>query len=482
MKLNRLKINQMVDRGEVNIGGRRTGGSGGGGGGGVSSTWVDENYVSKKFFARLFTINGTTTEGGVTTDVVVEPNDLDTNITSIQAMFGLWTEEYLSALGQGSGGGGGGVSSLYMMTDVKPNNDASPSRVFGLNGTSSDNGKVLTYSTTYGKWIAAEASGGGGGSVTSITMSVPSGFKVSGADQQTITSIGTFELTFGGSITKNYVLAAPSSAAGAPSWRALVADDIPDLSNTYAAKSDVTTLQGYFDSSGNAKSALKLTTVSKSAWGQTYWTSGGVPTDIKGSITDDYFQLASHPTNPYLLFGPVNTSSWKIQLANNFLYFGVGTSTSLRINDSGNVGIGGQVNMSYILNITGAVYMSSKLDVYGIATVGNLKSNGYVTALAAASSSDERMKNIIEHFAISVEDIAAAPIVKFTWKFGEDKAVHAGSIAQYWHKKLPESVLEVDGFLSLEYGVLALLSAISLAREVVNLKSRVARIEKELLN
>ena len=299
--------------------------------------------------------------------------------------------------------------------------------------------------------------------------------------RQTITSIGTFELTFGGSITKNYVLAAPSSAAGAPSWRALVAEDLPDLSNTYAAKSDVATLQGYFDSSGNAKSALKLTTVSKSAWGQTYWTSGGVPTDIKGSITDDYFQLASHPTNPYLLFGPANTSSWKIQLANNNrLYFGVGTSTSLRVDNDGRVGIHGDVSSSYALNVTGSVGISDALSVTNTATVGNLKSNGYVTALAAASSSDERMKNIIEHFALSVEDIAAAPIVKFTWKFGEDKAVHAGSIAQYWHKKLPESVLEVDGFLSLEYGVLALLSAISLAREVVNLKSRVARIEKEL--
>lgn len=476
MKLNRLKINQMVDRGEVNIGGRRTGGSGGGGGGGVSSTWVDENYVSKKFFARLFTINGTTTEGGVTTDVVVEPNDLDTNITSIQAMFGLWTEEYLSALGQGSGGGGGGVSSLYMMTDVKPNNDASPSRVFGLNGTSSDNGKVLTYSTTYGKWIAAEASGGGGGSVTSITMSVPSGFKVSGADQQTITSIGTFELTFGGSITKNYVLAAPSSAAGAPSWRALVADDIPDMSNTYAAKSDVTTLQGYFDSSGNAKSALKLTTVSKSAWGQTYWTSGGVPTTIKGSITDDNFQLGSSPTNPYLLLGPVNSSNWKIQLYNNYLYLGANTSNCFRIDSNGRVGVGGAITGSQMLQVTGTAKISDT------ATVGNLKSNGYVTALAAASSSDERLKNIIEHFALSVEDIAAAPIVKFTWKNNDDKSVHVGSIAQYWKKKLPETVLDVEGFLSLEYGVLALLSVISVARRVVNLEHRVARIEKELLN
>ena len=92
------------------------------------------------------------------------------------------------------------------------------------------------------------------------------------------------------------------------------------------------------------------------------------------------------------------------------------------------------------------------------------------------------MKNIIEHFALSVDDIAEAPIVKFTWKNNGDKRIHVGSIAQYWEKKLPESVLEVEGFLTLEYGVLALLSVISLASEVVNLKQRVARIEKKLFN
>ena len=44
--------------------------------------------------------------------------------------------------------------------------------------------------------------------------------------------------------------------------------------------SRATTLEGYFDANGNAKSALKLTTVSKTIWGQTYWTSGGVPQNV----------------------------------------------------------------------------------------------------------------------------------------------------------------------------------------------------------
>ena len=53
----------------------------------------------------------------------------------------------------------------------------------------------------------------------------------------------------------------------------------------YATASSVTTLQGYF-SNGVAKSAAKLTTVSKTAWGRTYWTSGGVPDNISGDMSN----------------------------------------------------------------------------------------------------------------------------------------------------------------------------------------------------
>ncbi len=94
------------------------GGSGttAGGGGGVSANdvqqmlygmaseqWVNDNYLSIDFFNRLFTAHGTG-------DTVVKANDMESTITSIEAMFGFWTEEYISALGRGSGGGGGGSS------------------------------------------------------------------------------------------------------------------------------------------------------------------------------------------------------------------------------------------------------------------------------------------------------------------------------------------------------------------------------------
>ena len=71
--------------------------------------------------------------------------------------------------------------------------------------------------------------GGGGGTVTSVAMTVPSGFSVTGSP---ITGSGTIAVSLD-SQTKNKVLASPASASGTPSFRALVAADIPDLSGKY---------------------------------------------------------------------------------------------------------------------------------------------------------------------------------------------------------------------------------------------------------
>lgn len=95
-----------------------SGSSGGGGGGdvmgGVTKAWVNQNYVSIEFFNRLFE----TYDSATPTPTQVLPNDLESTITNIKAKFGFWTEQYLSALGQGTGGGGGGASALTDLVDV----------------------------------------------------------------------------------------------------------------------------------------------------------------------------------------------------------------------------------------------------------------------------------------------------------------------------------------------------------------------------
>lgn len=175
--INRDKIQRMAGQG--------TGGGGGGGrgvdlAGYATQGWVEQNYVSKAFFSRLFTALDADGEA-------VEPNDEETDIYNIQAMFGLWTEQYLSALGLNpeGGGGGGGASYLGDLEDV--------------NVAGAANGKVLTYQN--GTWIAESPQSAG--SVKSVGLAAPTGFIVTGSP---ITDSGTLELAF----SDGYGLITPS--------------------------------------------------------------------------------------------------------------------------------------------------------------------------------------------------------------------------------------------------------------------------------
>lgn len=154
--------------------------AGGGGGGGMSpgalagyatQAWVDENYVSSEYFKRLFqAFNGST---------AVNPNDLTTAITNIKAMVDFWSAGGVSALGYNSGGGGGGATALTDLVDVQLT-------------TPVTNGQALVYNSTTGKWenTTIQASGG---TVTSVGLSMPTGFAVASSP---ITSSGIIAVTF----------------------------------------------------------------------------------------------------------------------------------------------------------------------------------------------------------------------------------------------------------------------------------------------
>lgn len=158
------------------------GGTGGGGGGSVDLTgyateeWVNENYLSIEFFSSLFKAYDS-----AATPNEIEPNDGDTTaITNIKAMFGFWTEQYLSALGLNSAGGGGGdVSSLDDLQDV--------------NLSSPTNGQALVYNATSGKWENQTIGGGSTGTLSSVGLVMPEGFSVSPG---TLTADGSFTVGF----------------------------------------------------------------------------------------------------------------------------------------------------------------------------------------------------------------------------------------------------------------------------------------------
>ena len=173
MQLTREAIQRMID-------GQGSGGSGGGGisasdiagllAGYATEDWVNENYLSIAFFSKLFkAYNGST---------LVNPNDTTSTINNIKAMFGFWTEQYISSLGQNSGGGGGGVTLNEPLNGINNAGLASHPSVSGQ--TIMWNGSTWVYGNT-------------GSGVTSIGMEVPTGLIVSGVP---ITSSGTIALSY----------------------------------------------------------------------------------------------------------------------------------------------------------------------------------------------------------------------------------------------------------------------------------------------
>ena len=106
------------------------------GGGGVdlagyaTQAWVDEGYLSKEFFNRLFTIHGAN-------NTTITPNDTDSTISSIESMFGFWTNLYITALGNGGDIG----SAIYL------------SQLADVNVAGVQNGQALVYNSATGKWI-----------------------------------------------------------------------------------------------------------------------------------------------------------------------------------------------------------------------------------------------------------------------------------------------------------------------------------------
>ena len=255
----------------------------------------------------------------------------------------------------------------------------------------------------------------------------------------------------------------------------------------------IQTIADYFDSDGNAKSALKLTTVSKTAWGQTYWTSGGVPDSISGDMSNVgniSFAATGKNLGSIAYFDTANSR------------LGIGTSSpsyTLHVNGTayastalahGDISIGNTNEINSTSNLylqyreTGHVVMCIGGGNVGIGTSSpsyKLHVSGTIyTTASVAQFSDIRGKNVETYqWAPSLETIANAPIIIYTKKDGSDHRKYIGSVAQYWQKVTPEAVTEAeDGMLSMEYGPIALVNVIALAREVRQLKAQIAQLKR----
>ena len=221
--------------------------------------------------------------------------------------------------------------------------------------------------------------------------------------------------------------------------------------------SDIETLESYF-TNGVANSAARLAdNYSKTAWGQTYWSSG-VPLNVSGAMTG------------------VDSVNGFLYLTNNNSRLGVGTSSpTSTLHVAGGAYVTGSVVTDSFVYIGGTSAYIQKI-TSGLHTNVGFSSDGYITAGGVGSSSDARLKADLRDIDLTVAQIAAAPAVSFRWVATPSRG--AGSIAQYWRDLLPENVLEdEDGYLNMQYGNIALLSAITIARAVETQEQKIARLE-----
>ena len=380
----------------------------------LSKTDAASTYLSIAFFNRLFkAYNGTTQ---------VNPNDTATTIDNIKAMFGFWTEQYITSLGKGSDSGGSGMGDVTwaLLADNTDRRQIAPSHL--TNALSSYNPKS-NFKTINGVSIIGAGniyiSGGG------IDMATVWSNLASNGNQQ----VNYSHLSDAISLSGNTITIGSSSITPITSHQSLTG---------YATTQWVG--QNYLALTGGTITGSLTVNSTLSTGGNT--TVGGDLTINGGDLTVNE-PNASGASAIRFQSGGTTYGNLRVKPDNGEFYFYQGTANS------------GQSSVCV--------------------NAGWFYSYGQVTAL-----SDARMKDVQGDLDLTIDNIAGAPAIKFTWKGERAKeGLQAGTLAQYWQNVLPMVVKDKGGELSMQYGVTALASSIIIARKVVDHEKRIQELERE---
>lgn len=222
----------------------------------------------------------------------------------------------------------------------------------------------------------------GGGTVTSVGLALPSEFSISGSP---VTGTGTLTGTWA-TQTTNKVFAAPNGSTGTPTFRALVAADIPTLAASQVTGANLTAATTKVTVTGGTGAVLAAATVDVNEANLTLNNIGGTLGVSKGgtgitSLGGDVTVFGSNGTaNLYYTLGFTNTSA-AVGASRS------GSTLNINIPDAdasfrGFVSTGAQT-MAGAKTWTGAAAFSSTATVTGLLT-GNAGVVGAATSTVAA--------------------------------------------------------------------------------------------------
>lgn len=136
------------------------------------------------------------------------------------------------------------------------------------------------------------------------------------------------------------------------------------------------------------------------------------------------------------------------------------------------IGLDGNIETFGYLKIKSAT-ISYDNNAVALKCTKGFYSDSYISAKGQSSASDMRLKRVLRNIGLTVKDIAAAPAIIYEWRDGS--GIDLGSSAQYWERKVPESVKWYSGYRSLAYDKLGLVASIINSREIVHLRTRYDR-------
>ena len=302
-----------------------------------------------------------------------------------------------------------------------------------INGTSFNGTAniVTSYWGTARNIAIASSNGGGAGAATSVngsanvTLKLPATITAAlSGNASTASKLQTARTLWGRSFDGSANVSGDLSGVGNISASGVFSTS--KATNTYLA--------------GNQGQALVNSTASAGAYVMLH----------RGCSTNGYFTLGTYQDKYLLQY----TAKSTVTAGNNSV-----TKSLTLLNEAGNTTFPGTVTAA-LLHATTGIY-----------------SEGYVSAKGQNTSSDMRLKRVLGDVSLPLERIAKAPSFEFRWRDGSGES--AGSSAQYWKEALPSAVRERGGYLEMQYGNIALLSAIAIARETMRVDREVARLREE---